>query len=1442
MMVDTKNRRGIPAWVSPKFALFSALIFVAACSTDSCSCEGFEPGTFPAEHYDKTLPSGGQLRVTQSGFDFIEDEVPTLIGQFQPGGLSFCVPPSEGTADICTGSTCTDGSNGCQLDLAIDDAQITPQPSDTLMVDITVGQIGGEDANGDAQDVIDVHMWGVDCELIIFDKSGDKADPAEIRAQLPITFSIDEQSPTRDVRIEIGEVLMADFTDQVEYDLEGNFLCTMGSWVAPLFNGTINNQIKDQLTTAIDGIKAEQLCRACGGAEPACPGNSTCGDNGGVQSCMYPSGECVPRTLGMEGKLMLGQLIGDYSQNPTAEVDILAKVADMATVDTGLNLGLRIGAQPTSFGRCVPVDPTVRPGFDAIPPSAELLADTTPAGDPFMLGIGLHERALEHMLWSIWGGGALCMKVDGSTVSQLSTTTLGALIPSIRDLAGSGAMALLQIAPQTPPEVELGANTVVPDGDSYVIDDALIDLTWKDLDLHFYVYANERYVRAFSLRADLVLPIALASDGQGSIIPVLGDLEGAVQNIRPVKTRLLKPEEVDSLIDLIPSLISMALPSLAGSISQPIDLPEVFGYRISLEQEDITSVDNNTMIALYADLVPVAQPIGIPLNTLVVGTQVDLSEWTDSGVPRPVAIVDVMADLPDFVPAGMSADVEYSWRVDGGIWSMYHRAERLEVQSPMLVLEGRHRIEIRARFRGEVGTTEITPATTHVLVDYSAPRLRIERSDAIVSLVANDTVDANSEMKYRYRIVDGSGEGRWTRWSSAASIDLREVGAPEHFRLIAQVRDRAGHVTEDEQNVVWDSRESALGGANSDSSTPANEAQAGGCSAAGGQSPMGPLAGLIFVLGGLFMLRRRRGRRTNRALFVALSMIAAFGLGACDEDAANQDVPIDESCDPACAANEICVEGACQLAEGACSTVEDCAECELGEVPVCQEDGMCGCVASCDEGCGENQFCCFGTNACQDLPDPCADQVCDPGFQPSAVSLGTGDSATCEVSGQVCECVALPPLPLGVHGLYASVAQQGEVRAASVYNKTYTDLMVATVDSSGAPTWYFVDGLPEGGDIEGAIDGPRGGVYDRGPDVGTHTAIGVDAQGGLHVLYRDEDNGALKYARGTKSSGGYDFALKTLNDEGDSGYYPSVLIVDGTLHAVYSVNNFDDPTEGWQTQLRYINFPVDAPLDQLAPAAEIVAASPTANPCGGSCIGSEVCVTSGAAACVIPSGECGSCGDGLECIEGVCETIYVEQLREYPLMVGVFSQLSKTADGLALTFYDHLRREVGWAKRSGGAWGAAEYLGAPSGPYVSGAFDADGRLHLAYMEPTSQDLIYEVVGQGVREVVARGVRDTVDGYVLADIGEDVELRLNADGSVQVLYQDATWHKLMLATRDSAGAWSSTTLGEPGEPYTGAHGFFAAMIRNPDSSALAVEFVLNPQTEPTTGTPVFHSLP
>ena len=144
-------------------------------------------------------------------------------------------------------------------------------------------------------------------------------------------------------------------------------------------------------------------------------------------------------------------------------------------------------------------------------------------------------------------------RLAANTFDLLSTATLGAVLPSVRTLAeGQNRAARIVVVPQQAPQVTLGSNRVTRDGNgTYAVDDALLTINWKGFDIHLYAWVMERYTRLFTLRGDLVLPVALVPDGQGNLIPVLGDLERALQNVRLIESRILR-EDHERLLEADP--------------------------------------------------------------------------------------------------------------------------------------------------------------------------------------------------------------------------------------------------------------------------------------------------------------------------------------------------------------------------------------------------------------------------------------------------------------------------------------------------------------------------------------------------------------------------------------------------------------------------------------------------------------------------------------------------------------------------------------------------------------------------------------------------------------------------------------------------------------------------------------------------------------------------
>lgn len=1438
-----------------------ASLVLGACAGDGCSCSGFQQQEFPDEHNDVTVPRSGQIRLTDTGMTFLEQQVPNILREALPDGLNFCIPKtSQNRADICHVSQCDGGQTGCQLNLSIEDVSIRTAPQDDeLLVDVTVGMLNETipfdySVGLTAKCVADLHEDNAANDV-----------PGTIDATIPVRFPVDQQSPTRDVSVEIDDIA----TDLGDLGIDINGRGGFGNTVAcegadtivkPFARGEIEDRLTGELNTAVQNAVREQRCRPCGDDRPACPMASSCEafNDGEAQYCAWDADDrdgCVRKPLGIEGRLVLNSLLGDFMEPDGANVDLVAKAADTADVaDGGLNLGMRAGFQYDKRRDCAPANPDTRPSLSPIPPSSKIFTNSQPgSGDSFMVGLGLHENAVEQMAWSAWASGATCLKVGTGFSDMLTTESLSLFLSSLEQLTDRSAPVFLRVVPQTAPTVELGSNTITETEDGYELEEPLLTLDWSDLDLHFYAFAQDRYVRLYTTRVDIELPVGLTTDGMGSLVPVTGDLEAAVENIR-VRNRGILAEDEETLRGIVPQLLSAALPRITGSLSDPIELPTFFGYQVAVEQQDITSVDNNQFIALYANFKYVGdagQSLVTRLEPNIRETNVDVSPTGRADLHRPEVDLTVGARRVGGGP--VAADqLEYSYRVDNGFWSMYSKKPTLTIDDPVLALPGEHRIQVRARLPGTPGTAS-RPVETRVTVDYQPPEVDLERDAKRIVIEGDDIVTPDDALQYRYRVEASKGERtNWSAWSNDHIIELDSLNVDgDSLRITGQVRDTSGYIGESSATFeapATDERSTRVDGESDGPNTGAP--MPGGCGVAGGSAPGssgGLLFGLLAIFGALFR------RRTRSAWWPAILLAALPAVSGCNDDVGSRNTTPDAGaqCTPACqpwetCENETCVPDECESGdecgkgatcvdgscrEAQCQTDSDC-DCASDQEGTCM-DGMCSCQDFCADGCGDGEYCCYAEDSCKPLPDPCQGQSCDPGYKPEVQSRGTPNNNECTVDGTACECVEKDPVDLRWYGQYASSDANGDVTAVSAYNRFYGDLMVGTLDDELKPTWYTPDGVPADGDIVAAPSGPRGGTDARGDDVGTHTAIAVDASGALHVFYRSKESEALKYARGTTEGDDYSFATTEIDAAQNTGYYTSTLVRDGVVHAVYGVPEASVEVDGEQmtgSQIRHISFPADTPVDQLAAEPETVHAAAPPSPCN-TCPDGQKCVDA-AAECRETTSDCDGCEDGQACFDGKCRAIYQRpELPAHRLMTGLYNRLVSTDDGLLILFYDHIDRRIGWTTGTTGNWQAPTYLEGEAGPYADVAFDSNGGRHIVYMDPAAQSLKYRAPEADSDEIVDDGVRNGSDEYLQAQIGQDVRLWFDDGGAPQVVYQDATTHELHHAERTGADSWSTTALQGPGsiENYEGAHGFFTATPA--PSSGVVIEHVIDQQAEP-----------
>ncbi len=1271
--------------VNPLVLLF---VLVSACSTDSCSCNGFESRSYPTDAIDVTVPSVGQARVTPAGLTYVSAQVPYILERALPGGLSFCIPrDTSGNPDLCVDSTCTSGANGCQVDLTLADQAITPRPPDTLEVEVTIGSVD-ERLNFD----YDTFLGNVNCYVQLFKKGASESTAAFVKGRAPIRLFVDQASPFKEVGIELGDVTVdledVDFKIKSRGGFGDDVACGGASLVRGLFRDRIEREIQGALADALEGIRRDQLCRACDAG--MCPTGSTCAAD---DFCEYGPEDCVPRTLGVEGRLDIAAATGDFLREDAARIDVVAKGADTAIVDDGVTVGLRSGFKEVSQSDCAPVEKGMRPAVPNLSVSPTLMSDMKPGGGSFQFGVGLHKSAIEHALWTIWASGGTCLEVSDRDVMVLSTTAFTLVAPSMEDFAGKGKSAVLSIVANEPPTIELGANTVTPQGDTYVVDDPLLRILWNDVDFHVFGYARDRMVRLFTLRIDLDLPVALVPDGNGNLVPIVTDLEEAIANIEPRRLELLE-ESADKIRDIVPTLLGFAGPQIAGAIPESIAVPELLGFRLDLNQGDIRGVDNNEYLAIFANLARVNQPQGYVADTAILSSEIDYGQILESGLVRPTLRLDVASwNAGQFGP--QDREVEFSYRVDGGFWSMYRRSTRLLVDDPLLAIQGDHTIEVRARVVGEPGTADPRPARLDFVIDWNEPEVEARRAGDTVFFDGFDLADQDLE----YRLVDNAGNA--TTWTE------RKSWKPQGEPVFAEARDDSGRTTR-----------VAIDGA-----PPA----AGGCSTGGG--PAGLLGLLLF--GAAAFVRRRRG-------FLAAAALLAFSgcNGGCKGELATN-------------ATEQCFGEGCNV-EQVCTLDSDCAGiCPEGNGGIC-EDEECVCVQACEPGCAEGEFCCLSSQMCQEVGNPCEgdDAECGPGYE-VGVQSATPNRETCELDDVVCDCVPLPPIPVGWHGEYTSIDSDGTLTVVATYNDTYGDLMVGSVGAAGEIAWQFVDGVPTDGELTGDPNGYRGGRSERGPKVGTHTAVVVSGTR-AHVFYRDEDAKALKWGVAEFDGTTAKFSSAVIDSDGDPGQWTAATLAGDQVHVLYGADGASDGSE-----LRHVVVDAAASPGPATPTVVLSAPEP------------------------------------------------MESTKGYPLVVASFIDLSAAGGTPFAVFHDGIEDRVGRMQFTAGSWSEPTFIARGTGPHAAGALGADGAEHAFFM--MSRGVRYSRFGDTATGLVDDGKRLFDDEYWYGTTGEGAQLRV--DGStLTVAYQDAFDRTLITATSSNGTDW--TPQKHP-LPDTGT-GFWTAM--------------------------------
>jgi hypothetical protein len=525
----------------------------------------------------------------------------------------------------------------------------------------------------------------------------------------------------------------------------------------------------------------------------------------------------------------------------------------------------------------------------------------------------------------------------------------------------------------------------------------------------------------------------------------------------------------------------------------------------------------------------------------------------------------------------MGRELEWTWNIGGGLWRPLMPGGRVTIEDGSFNIQGKYELQLRSRAVGDYHTWSQEITSLPVIFDSVGPRIltaTIERDDETLFVRAFDTVFEH-EVEIAFGTMDSDSPS--TEWSALGTLPIdHALALAEGGELRIFARDPAGN----ESSTDYKLSNAFVASAN------------GGCSTGGGTG----YAGLLFVL--LVLAFGMRRLRLPRGTFAGVLLVLVMGTTQacnCGSNAAGS-CELDEECVDMCEPGEIgqCLDGMCRcLAEvpyGSIGQYSSMAVAvdgtvwvsaynrshgdlmiastrEMGRIPfetwqfidgvpegpiVLPETGIRGGIKAGGEDVGQYtdlaiapdgtvmvSYFDASTGSLKFAANPAAagewhHHTVDAG------DLSEDDANTTKISGQYSsisiDAAGVPSVAYFAHVGIGTEEATTEVRFAQA---TTSDPR-----TGGAWTLSKIDQaiVPFSDSAEDVLTIPLG--------TGLFVELVRDNDDLPVATYYDRVNGHLKLARFDSIAN--DFVLETLDDVGDVGWYPSVVVDgDNTVHVSY---------------------------------------------------------------------------------------------------------------------------------------------------------------------------------------------------------------------------------------------------------------------------------------------------
>ncbi|HSN29468.1 MAG TPA: MYXO-CTERM sorting domain-containing protein [Kofleriaceae bacterium] len=894
------------------------IVSMGACGNiggcGACGAAGPLPGGILPPN--QTVEGGAQVRVTPQGFNKLSSVVPGVINAGLSGGM--CIPGgSVGGwalgADYCktstTGGACGTGQ-GCNVTIGVHPGsfQMSVTNANSLHFAIgldvhTVVRLSGS-ALGASIGSCDMHVDGNNLSI--------DADIA-----MGITPSNGE------LNIHVAHI---NNFDSSGLNLSNcGIISDLGNLVNDVLNSFIGQFAIQLLTPVIDNL---------------------------VQGFL-------PNPLGIAGVLNIGQLLAGVSPGTTASMEArLVPGGYVNLVGQGLSLGMitglnsdedpstRSGTRPDGVPYasepqlCVP--PLPIPDFSQAPYSLPQVARSAEGGNTFALDVadkfngqpdpantdiamGLSQTFLDLAGHHAVTSGMMCLGVGTSYIKQLNVGTIGILVPSLGDLTDdSGKNPLLLVTrPQRDITFTIGDNTA---------SSPALTIGISHLEVDFYAFLFERYVRAFTLDLSLNVGVNLTfnqpATGPATIQPMISGISASQVHLSVLNSEFVK-ETPQHLEMVLPSVFDLVTP-LLGNLP-PITVPSFAGFSLNNLSIQHVTTNQDDFLALYANLGAgafarqLAQHDSMAAEAVrnldaqlgpVAARVTAGSRLVSVSTPAAEKVISYLKNEKDgALPAvtfdvdktdAMGRELEWTYTIDGGLWHEFQPGGTFVIQDRAFAWQGKYEIGLISRVKGDYHTT--SDVTTYpVVIDSVGPKIFVDKAkvddDDQVTVPVVDVVDGKDVMVAFGRVGSTEPDTKYVPLAQGTLALATAQRLAVDGALLVYAKDQTGNTTV--------ARIAPFHG----------QSGATGCACQTGGAPTSGSLVLFGIVGLGLVGGRRRRRRIFRSR--AAKNILAWSV-----------VTLATSLVPACSCDKHPAQS--------CEMDSDCGPCPKGQLPFCI-DNTCVC-------------------------------------------------------------------------------------------------------------------------------------------------------------------------------------------------------------------------------------------------------------------------------------------------------------------------------------------------------------------------------------------------------------------------------------------------------------------------------------------------------------------